>query len=122
MDPGLRFPAGFDVLMGEVDSLGGQGGRSATWGRGRCGSGKGWRRTRLGVACLGLMAMSLSSFVWRGVGTSVELECGAGPETICFVAYCRQEGAGKEWQWRYGAEHGQYGILEVLNNVLLLLV
>ncbi|KAI1214498.1 uncharacterized protein F4807DRAFT_130232 [Annulohypoxylon truncatum] len=47
-------------------------------------------------------------------------ECGGGPETRCFVVYCRQEQTGKEWRWRYVADMGQYGV-EVFDNLVELL-
>ncbi|TGJ87138.1 hypothetical protein E0Z10_g1570 [Xylaria hypoxylon] len=122
----LEFPDDFWTLMGLVDSLEGHG-----WPQ--------WRDEGQQIR------------FWDGLGESVEevaqrvvdvgdldldleclagWECGSGPETTCYVLYCRagedggSDGGGdtgnKSWQWRYVANMGQYGV-EVLDNVVELL-
>ncbi|KAI1399439.1 hypothetical protein F4819DRAFT_464935 [Hypoxylon fuscum] len=118
----VEFPADFDVLMGQVGSL----------------QGHGWPQYH---------EEDQQVHFWNGLGESVDevadrvygpdddlaskaglddwevkagWECGQGPETTCFIVYCRQEETGKGWAWRYVAEMGQYGE-EVFDNVVELL-
>ncbi|KAK6958243.1 hypothetical protein Daesc_001040 [Daldinia eschscholtzii] len=122
IDPELRFPADFEVLMSRVDSLEGpgwpqyrrEGQQVCFW------EGLGENEDEAGSRVFGAdghIAKELGLEDWE---TVAGWECGTGPETTCFVAYCRHEEDGKEWGWRYGAEQGQYGI-EVFDNVVELL-
>ncbi|KAI2629299.1 hypothetical protein GGS26DRAFT_560151 [Hypomontagnella submonticulosa] len=119
----LEFPDDFWTLMGLVDSL----------------EGHGWPQYR---------EHGQQIRFWDGLGDSAaeveqsvidpeELdlegwevlagwECGSGPETTCYVLYCRAEehdgGSDDDtsWRWRYVADMGQYGV-EVFDNVVELL-
>ncbi|KAK7946340.1 uncharacterized protein PG986_010661 [Apiospora aurea] len=117
----LGFPDDLWALMGLVDSL----------------EGHGWPQYR---------ERGQQVRFWDGIGASsaeveqslvdpAELdlvgwevltgwECGSGPETTCYVLYCRAEedegGSDTSWQWRYVADMGQNGV-EVFDSVVELL-
>ncbi|KAI4862296.1 hypothetical protein F4820DRAFT_27032 [Hypoxylon rubiginosum] len=107
----LAFPADFETLMRQVDSL----------------EGNGWPQYR---------EEGQQVRFWDGLGESEDevadrvygpddglaklaglddwevtagWQCGRGPEATCFVIYCRNEVEGKDWGWRYVAQLGQYG-------------
>ncbi|XDG03711.1 hypothetical protein ABKA04_003326 [Annulohypoxylon sp. FPYF3050] len=120
----IEFPADFEFLMNQVDSLEGQG-----WPEYR----ENDQQIRFWSG-LGESEIDVSDRVFGpddDVGaetglveddweTAAAWECGRGPETRCFVAYCRHEENGKEWRWRYIAERGQYGV-DVFDNLVELL-
>ncbi|KAI1090084.1 hypothetical protein F5B19DRAFT_464591 [Rostrohypoxylon terebratum] len=120
----IDFPADFEFLMSQVDSLEGQG-----WPeyRGndqqiRFWSGLGESETDVSDRVFGPdddlgKETGLDDDNWEAAAA---WECGRGPETRCFVAYCRHEENGKEWRWRYVAERGQYGV-DVFDNLVELL-
>ncbi|KAI8956757.1 hypothetical protein F5Y11DRAFT_364799 [Daldinia sp. FL1419] len=122
IDPELGFPADFEVLMGQVDSLEGHGwpqyreeGQQVRYWDG-LGEDEGEAGDRVFDA-EGDLGVIIAEEGWE---VKAGWECGIGPETRCFIVYCREEEAGKEWGWRYGADQGQYGV-EVLDNVVELL-
>ncbi|KAI0111605.1 hypothetical protein F4814DRAFT_460801 [Daldinia grandis] len=122
IDPELKFPADFEVLMGQVDSLVGHGWPQyrAEGQQVRFWDGLGEDEGEAACRVFGpdsKLAGELRLEEWE---TKAGWECGMGPETTCFVAYCRQDETGKEWAWRYGADQGQYG-MEIFDNVVELL-
>ncbi|KAI1661037.1 hypothetical protein F4813DRAFT_349310 [Daldinia decipiens] len=122
IDPELRFPVDFEVLMGQVDSLEGHGwpqyreeGQQV-----RFWDGLGESEEEAACRVFGPDGKLAEQFRFEDWETKAGWECGRGPETTCFVAYCGQDETGKEWAWRYVADQGQYGT-EVFDNVVELL-
>ncbi|KAF3062430.1 hypothetical protein GL218_03832 [Daldinia childiae] len=122
IDPELKFPVDFEVLMGQVDSLEGHGwpqyreeGQQV-----RFWDGLGESEEEAGCRVFGPDGQLAKQFLVDGWEAKAGWECGRGPETTCFIAYCRQDETGKEWAWRYVADQGQYGT-EVFDNVVELL-
>ncbi|KAI0852920.1 hypothetical protein F5Y00DRAFT_272510 [Daldinia vernicosa] len=122
IDPELKFPADFEVLMSQVDSLEGHG-----WPQYRAEGQQvrfwdGLGEDEGGAACrvFGPDDKLAKQFGLEDWETKAGWQCGMGPETTCFAAYCRQDETGKEWAWRYVADQGQYGV-ETFDNVVELL-
>ncbi|KAI2783467.1 hypothetical protein F4815DRAFT_503402 [Daldinia loculata] len=105
IDPELKFPVDFEVLMGQQVRF---------W------DGLGESEEEAACRVFGPDGKLAEQFRFEDWETKAGWECGRGPETTCFVAYCRQDQTGKEWAWRYVADQGQYGT-EVFDNVVELL-
>ncbi|TLD28536.1 hypothetical protein PspLS_03661 [Pyricularia sp. CBS 133598] len=116
----LGFPKDLWHLAGMVDSLEGHG-----WPeyreRGR--QIRAWEGVGDGAADGLVDGEALEELGWE---SRAAWECGRGPETICYVSFCRAlneeeygEGSGG-WRWRYLIDMGQNGV-EVFNDLVQLL-
>ncbi|KAI0376691.1 hypothetical protein F5Y04DRAFT_265844 [Hypomontagnella monticulosa] len=119
----LEFPNDFWTLMGMVSSLEGHGwpqyrehGQQIRFWDGLGGSAAEMEQSVVDPETLDL----------EGWEVLAGWECGQGPETTCYVLYCRAEededgnDDDTSWGWRYVADMGQYGD-EVFDNVVELL-